>query len=65
MNTMLNERYILMYKTQDDDLELCFDSNNKQLEGFSLEDAKHLVFLHQQDFDYPLIIVRESQTIVG
>jgi hypothetical protein len=64
MNTLLTERYILMYKTQDDDLELAFDVNNHQLEGFSLEEAKHLVFLHQQNFDYPLIIVRESQVIV-
>ena len=56
MNTLLTERYILMYKTQDDDVELAFNVNNKQLEAFSLEEAKHLVFLHQQDFDFGTVI---------
>jgi hypothetical protein len=65
MNTFLTEFYSLMYRTHDDDFELAFNETGEQLIACSLSNAKDLVSLHQADFDYPLIIVRETQTIVG
>lgn len=63
---ILTEQYILMHKpTVDSDYELCFDEAGKQIVTDNLKMAQVLKDEHQESFDLPLVIVRETQTIVG
>lgn len=65
MDILLSEQYIIMQVTPDGDYELCFNEDNDQMVFNSLKDAKDILKIEQGNFDYPLVIVRENQTIVG
>ncbi len=64
MQTLLNEQYILMYQVNGE-YELCFeDKYNTQLEAPSFEEAKAMREVYQEQFNSPIVIVRQSQVIL-
>jgi hypothetical protein len=65
MDTLLSEQYIIMEVTPDGDYELCFDEFGKQEVYSRQEEAVKTIKEIRKYYDYPLIIVRETQTIVG
>jgi hypothetical protein len=64
MDTIYSEIYRLMEKLPDGDLNLCFDEEGNEIFSTGLDDVKEYKEVLQNEYDYPLVIVRETQVIV-
>jgi len=64
MDTIYSEVYRLMEKLPDGDLNLCFDEEGHEIFSTSLDDVREIKDVVCNDYDNPLVIVRETQIIV-
>lgn len=66
LTDIIAEQYLLMIITKDGDYELCFDKEGNQIISTSLDEIiKEKREAEENNYyDYPLVIVRETQQII-
>lgn len=64
MDIIYSEVYRLMERLPDGDLNLCFDEEGNEIFSTDLNNIKEMKNIVCKNYDNPLVIIRETQTII-